>query len=139
MNLVDLLSEKHLVLRKTVTDRMDEPMNKTESHILAVLENQPMLSISEISRMITISRQGTHKSIQGLLARAYVEIVDVQGRVRDKHLVITPKGRECNQRMLVIKEELEQEITARLAIQGGPDQEAASGGLAIADDFWAAP
>lgn len=37
MNLIDLLSEKHLALRKIVTDKDPDQINKTESHILAVL------------------------------------------------------------------------------------------------------
>jgi DNA-binding MarR family transcriptional regulator len=114
MNLIDLLSEKHLVLRKLVTDQDPEQINKTESHILAVLEAHQMLSISEISRIINISRQGTHKSIQGLLSRHYVEAVEVEGNQRDKNITLTQKGIECNQRMMVAKLELEQKIANKL-------------------------
>jgi DNA-binding MarR family transcriptional regulator len=114
MNLIDLLSEKHLVLRKLVTDQDPEQINKTESHILAVLEAHQMLSISEISRIINISRQGTHKSIQGLLSRHYVEAVEVDGNQRDKNITLTQKGIECNQRMMVAKLELEQKIANKL-------------------------
>jgi DNA-binding MarR family transcriptional regulator len=114
MNLIDLLSEKHLVLRKLVTDQDPEQINKTESHILAVLEAHQMLSISEISRIINISRQGTHKSIQGLLSRHYVETVEVEGNQRDKNITLTQKGIECNQRMMVTKLELEQKIANKL-------------------------
>jgi DNA-binding MarR family transcriptional regulator len=114
MNLIDLLSEKHLVLRKIVTDQDPDQINKTESHILAVLEAHQMLSISEISRIINISRQGTHKSIQGLLSRNYVEAVEVEGNQRDKNIILTQKGIECNQRMMVTKIELEQRIANKL-------------------------
>ncbi|KTD85623.1 MarR family winged helix-turn-helix transcriptional regulator [Paenibacillus etheri] len=114
MNLIDLLSEKHLVLRKIVTDQDPDQINKTESHILAVLEAHQMLSISEISRIINISRQGTHKSIQGLLSRNYVEAVEVEGNQRDKNIILTQKGIECNQRMMITKIELEQRIANKL-------------------------
>lgn len=114
MNLIDLLSEKHLVLRKIVTDQDPDQINKTESHILAVLEAHQMLSISEISRIINISRQGTHKSIQGLLSRNYVEAVEVEGNQRDKNIILTQKGFACNQRMMVTKIELEQKISNKL-------------------------
>ncbi|WP_339316133.1 helix-turn-helix domain-containing protein [Paenibacillus sp. FSL R10-2734] len=114
MNLIDLLSEKHLVLRKIVTDQDPDQINKTESHILAVLEAHQMLSISEISRIINISRQGTHKSIQGLLSRDYVEAVEVEGNQRDKNIILTQKGIECNQRMMITKIELEQRIADKL-------------------------
>ncbi|WP_313636799.1 helix-turn-helix domain-containing protein [Paenibacillus sp.] len=114
MNLIDLLSEKHLVLRKIVTDQDPDQINKTESHILAVLETHQMLSISEISRVINISRQGTHKSIQGLLSRNYVEAVEVEGNQRDKNIILTQKGIECNQRMMITKIELEQRIANKI-------------------------
>ncbi|MEK5253764.1 helix-turn-helix domain-containing protein [Paenibacillus sp. FSL F4-0125] len=116
MNLIDLLSEKHLVLRKIVTDQDPDQINKTESHILAVLEAHQMLSISEISRIINISRQGTHKSIQGLLSRNYVEAVEVEGNQRDKNITLTQKGIACNQRMMVTKIELEQKISNKLGV-----------------------
>lgn len=114
MNLIDLLSEKHLALRKIVNDKDPDQINKTESHILAVLETHQRLTISEISRIIHISRQGTHKSIQGLLARGYVQTTEVEGNLRDKYIVLTTKGIECNQRMLVTKMELEQKIASKL-------------------------
>ncbi|ASA20805.1 MarR family winged helix-turn-helix transcriptional regulator [Paenibacillus donghaensis] len=114
MNLIDLLSEKHLALRKRVTELYPDSINKTESHILAVLEARQMLSISEISRIINISRQGTHKSIQGLLSQGYVEAVDVAGNNRDKHIVLSSKGLECNKKMLILKKQLEQQIIDKL-------------------------
>ena len=114
MNLIDLLSEKHLALRKLVNDKDPDKINKTESHILAVLEAHQMLSISEISRIINISRQGTHKSIQGLLSRGYVKAVEVKGNLRDKNIVLTPLGTECNNRMLITKVNLEQQIANKL-------------------------
>ncbi|GGG10885.1 hypothetical protein GCM10010912_64130 [Paenibacillus albidus] len=118
LNLIDLLSEKHLFLRQKVTELSPGQINKTESHILAVLEAHKMLSISEISRIINISRQGTHKSIQGLLSRGYIEGVDVANNQRDKHLVLTPKGIECNRKMLIVKRQLEQQIADKL----GPER-----------------
>ncbi|MRN52920.1 MarR family winged helix-turn-helix transcriptional regulator [Paenibacillus monticola] len=114
MNLIDLLSEKHLALRKRVTQMDPDNINKTESHILAVLKIHTMLSISEISRIIGISRQGTHKSIQGLLSHGYVETAEVAGNQRDKHIVLSPNGVECNRKILVIKKQLEQQIISKL-------------------------
>ncbi|MBT2293338.1 winged helix-turn-helix transcriptional regulator [Paenibacillus albidus] len=118
LNLIDLLSEKHLFLRQKVTELSPGQINKTESHIMAVLEAHKMLSISEISRIINISRQGTHKSIQGLLSRGYIEGVDVANNQRDKHLVLTPKGIESNRKMLIVKRQLEQQIADKL----GPER-----------------
>lgn len=73
LNLVDMISEKHKVLRDKVNEMSGEPLNKTETHILAMLEQHGVLSISEISRLISISRQGTQKTINNLLAEGYVD------------------------------------------------------------------
>lgn len=95
LNLVDLISEKHKVLRDRVNMASGEKLNKTETHILAMLELHVMLSISEISRLISISRQGTQKTINNLLAGGYVDTAIVEGNSRDKHIVLTPRGLRC--------------------------------------------
>lgn len=114
MNLIDLLSEKHLTLRKKVIDSISDDLNKTETHILAILEFHQRLSISEISRILNLTRQGTHKSIQGLLSSGYVQGVDVENNYRDKHIALTSKGLEANKNMMVIKKQFEQQIINKL-------------------------
>lgn len=118
LNLIDLVSEKHKVLREKVTELSGDPLNHTETHILAKLELHGRLSISEISRQISISRQGAQKSINVLLDEGYVETVQVEGNSRDKYIVLTPKGIEVCRRMLGIKQTIEQEIATRI----GADQ-----------------
>jgi DNA-binding MarR family transcriptional regulator len=118
LNLVDLISEKHKVLRDRVNMASGEKLNKTETHILAMLELHVMLSISEISRLISISRQGTQKTINNLLAGGYVDTAIVEGNSRDKHIVLTPRGAEVCRSMLEIKQDIESEIAARI----GKDQ-----------------
>jgi DNA-binding MarR family transcriptional regulator len=118
LNLIDLLSEKHKVLRDKVNLTSGEPLNKTETHILAMLELHGMLSISEISRLISISRQGTQKTINTLLAEGYVGTAVVEGNNRDKHIVLSPKGIDVCRSMLEIKLGIEAEIAAKI----GKDQ-----------------
>ncbi|MNW58626.1 hypothetical protein D3C74_365040 [compost metagenome] len=114
LNLIDLISEKHLGLRKIVSDLDDNQLNKTETHILSILEAHNYLSISQISRRIHLSRQGTHKSVQSLLLRELIATVNIKDNQRDRYLKITPKGLECNQQLLEIKMELEQRIQKKL-------------------------
>ncbi|WP_310830146.1 MarR family winged helix-turn-helix transcriptional regulator [Paenibacillus pedocola] len=114
LNLIDLVSEKHKVLREQVTRLSGDPLNHTETHILAKLELHGRLSISEISRQISISRQGAQKSINVLLDEGYVKTVQVEGNSRDKYIVLTSKGIEMCRRMLEIKQGIEQEIAARI-------------------------
>lgn len=117
LNLIDLVSEKHKVLREQVTGRSGDPLNHTETHILAKLELHGRLSISEISRQISISRQGAQKSINVLLDEGYVETVQVEGNSRDKYIVLTSKGIDVCRRMLEIKQGIEQEIAARIGTE----------------------
>lgn len=114
LNLVDLISEKHKILRDKVNQVSGEPLNKTETHILAMLELHNMLSISEISRLINISRQGTQKTINNLLAEGYVGTSAKEGNSRDKLIVLTAKGADACRSMLEIKQNIEAEITARI-------------------------
>ncbi|GGH16338.1 MarR family winged helix-turn-helix transcriptional regulator [Paenibacillus segetis] len=114
LNLIDLLSEKHTFLRKKIAELSDNEINKTENHILAMLEVYEKLSIAELSRIIGISRQGTHKYVQGLLAREYVQVLDVEGNLRDKHIVLTSKGVECCERLLIVKQQLIQQIEDKI-------------------------
>lgn len=114
LNLVDLISEKHKALRDKVNEISGEPLNKTETHILAMLELHGMLSISEISRLISISRQGTQKTINNLLAEGYVGTAAKEGNSRDKPIVLTAKGTAACRSMLEIKQNIEAQITARI-------------------------
>ncbi|MNW31254.1 MarR family protein [compost metagenome] len=114
LNLIDLISEKHLALRKAVGELDGNRLNKTETHILSILERQEPMSISEIGRRIHISRQGTHKSIQGLLAQNMITTTDTKENQRDRNVTITQKGRDYNRQLLEMKLELEQQIVLRL-------------------------
>lgn len=114
LNLIDLISEKHKALRDKVNEASGEPLNKTETHILAMLELHGLLSISEISRLIGISRQGTQKTINNLLAEGYVDTAIVEGNSRDKHIVLTPRGIQVCRSMLEIKRNIEAEIAAKI-------------------------
>lgn len=116
LNLIDLISEKHKILRETVTGLSDHSLNHTETHILAKLELHGILSISEISRIINISRQGAQKCMNGLLEEGYVEIVQVQGNSRDKNLTLTPKGLAVCQSLLEIKNQMEQRIAEKIGL-----------------------
>jgi DNA-binding MarR family transcriptional regulator len=118
LNLVDLISEKHLALRKKVTDMSHDEMNRTEAHILVMLEEYGRLSVSELSKIIQISRQGTHKCVQRLIKEGYLELADAEGNLRDKPITLTEKGHLCCKQMLEIKTHIEQEIMKKI----GPEQ-----------------
>ena len=80
LNIIDLISEKHAKLRKIVSktwiDMGKEGFTDTESYILSLIEKNE-LTVAQISRIIGISRQGTHKCVKGLIEKgSKVEILD---------------------------------------------------------------
>ena len=113
MNLVDLISEMHKVLRAKVNDRWNEnnieKINQTESHILGILGREST-TVAQLSREINISRQATHKCVQKLIVRGYLEIENMKGSNKEKLVVLTEKGKICNDEMLHIKFSIEEEI-----------------------------
>ncbi|OWA37574.1 hypothetical protein B9G55_05850 [Saccharibacillus sp. O16] len=116
-NLIDLMSEKHLSLRRSVADLDGEVLNRTETHILAIVEQQGRLSISDIGRAVSLSRQGTHKSVLGLIERGYLTEIEDPGNRRDRRVFLTDQGKKACEDQLAIKEELERRITEKIGAE----------------------
>ncbi|MEJ8305247.1 MarR family winged helix-turn-helix transcriptional regulator [Saccharibacillus sacchari] len=112
--LIDLMSDKHLFLRKKVAELDGEGLNRTETHILAVVEKAVKVSISEIGRAVNLTRQGTHKSVLGLIERGYLEESQDSDNRRDRYVRLTSKGGQTCNRQLAVKRELELEIAEKL-------------------------
>ncbi|WP_051507177.1 MarR family winged helix-turn-helix transcriptional regulator [Saccharibacillus sacchari] len=112
--LIDLMSDKHLFLRKKVAELDGEELNRTETHILAVVETAVKVSISEIGRAVNLTRQGTHKSVLGLIERGYLEESQDTANRRDRYVRLTSKGQQACDRQLAVKRELELEIAQKL-------------------------
>lgn len=113
LNIVDLVSEKHLKLRKKVRELWNEnggeDVNQTESHILAMLEIKGM-TIAETARKINMSRQATHKCSQNLILRGYIAVTEIDGNQRDKLIELTQKGKNYCSNMLILKGDIEKQI-----------------------------
>lgn len=114
LSLIDLVSEKHQVLRKKLHDLNGTSVNQTEAHVLSVLNRHGGQSISELSRFLNISRQGAHKCVQGLLSGELVEVAPSDGNLRDKPVVLTDKGRACCESLEETKLRLERRIAERI-------------------------
>jgi DNA-binding MarR family transcriptional regulator len=52
-------------------------------------------SISEIARELRITRQAAQMSVQRLLKLGVVELRNAPGNSRDKHVVLTPRGKQA--------------------------------------------
>ncbi len=114
LGLIDLISEKHMELRKKLHEASGQPVNKSEAHILAVLEANGVLSISQIGRLIGMTRQGVHKYMLGLQTAGLVAPATADGNARDRRVELTPQGRETVRLLEETKQRLEEEITRRL-------------------------
>ncbi len=114
LGLIDLISEKHIELRKKLHETSGQPLNKSEAHILAVLADNGVLSISQIGRLIGMTRQGVHKYMLGLQTTGLVTAAAAEGNARDRRVELTPQGYESVQLMEETKRRLEDEITERL-------------------------
>ena len=113
LNIIDLISEKHAKLRRMVietwVERGEERVSDTESYMIALIEKNE-LTVSQIGRIIGISRQGAHKCAKGLIERGYIIIENQDVNSRDKILSLTEKGLRFCKETLILKEEFETNI-----------------------------
>ena len=117
LNLIDLISERHVQLRdiceKTWNQNSDIPISTSEWYIMArIYKKQP--TISRVARLVTISRQATHKFIKRLESKGLVEIKNVENNKKDKCLQLTKLGEECYEKNAALKAVLEKKIAERI-------------------------
>ncbi|MBC2607475.1 MarR family winged helix-turn-helix transcriptional regulator [Pelagicoccus albus] len=115
--LIDLISETHAKMRRIAEDRWvqegNEEVSHSEMHLLAKSRYQN-LSIAEASRILGISRQAAHKTSLKLRERGYLDLKNPAGNRRDKHIVLTAKGRGFCKRYDRIKRAVEDCIRQRI-------------------------
>ena len=119
LNIIDLISEKHITLRNEVEKRWalseEEEISHTEAFLLARL-SVDRISLAEVARQAHISRQAMYKCAKKLEERGYLNfVVDEEG---NKYTQLTDKGRIYCEKSKALKEEIELEITARLGEEG---------------------
>ena len=90
-----------------------EKINQTESHILGIIEMDSR-TVAEVAKEMNISRQAAHKCAQGMISRGYITSENREGSNKEKLLVLTEKGRQCNAEMLKIKVDIEKQVSEEL-------------------------
>ncbi|RDW16101.1 MarR family transcriptional regulator [Oceanobacillus arenosus] len=120
LDLIDVLSERHLQLRRITekrwNDSMDIYLSNSEWFIIArVYKKQP--TIAYVSKHVDISRQATHKSIKSLEAKGLVEIHNVENNKKDKWIQLTALGEECYERNEALKANIEQKIADKIGLE----------------------
>lgn len=117
LDLIDLVSEKHKKLRKEVMKLWEKEHNlyisDSEAHMLGTINIKEM-TVAEIARKMNISRQGAHKCAKKLIDNEYITMEPVEGNNRDKLLVLTKKGKEYCDEMLIFKQKVEEEVIRNL-------------------------
>lgn len=111
LNIIDLVSEKHIVLRREVEDRWlkenNEEISHTEAMLLAKI-NMGKISIAEVARQANISRQAMFKCAKKLESRGYLKFRKTENN--SKYTELTEIGREYCKRNNELKLSIEKEI-----------------------------
>lgn len=113
LDLFDLLSERHLLLRgiteKMWNDNSNIHISNSEWFIMArIYQKQP--TIAEVSKNVDISRQATHKFIKKLESKGLVEVMNVKHNNKEKCIKLTSFGEECYEKNEALKSFLEKKI-----------------------------
>lgn len=111
LNIIDLISEKHIILRREVEERWalsdEEEISHTEGFLLAKISMQ-RISLAEVARQANISRQAVYKCAKKLEDKGYlVFVVDIDN---NKYTELTAKGQEYCKKSKQLKEHIEKEI-----------------------------
>lgn len=111
LNIIDLLNEKHIVLRREVEDRWlkenNEEISHTEAMLLAKI-NMGKISIAEVARQANVSRQAMFKCAKKLESRGYLKFKKTENN--SKYTELTEVGKEYCKRNNELKLSIEKEI-----------------------------
>ena len=111
LNIIDLISEKHIILRRGVEERWaeleEEDISHTEALLLAKI-NMGKISIAEVARQANISRQAMFKCAKKLEVRGYLKFVVNESN--NKYTELTDKGKDYCKKSTELKEQMEREI-----------------------------
>lgn len=117
LDLIDLLSERHVQLRsiteKLWNDISNISISNSEWFIMArIYKNKP--TISYVTKHVDISRQAVHKFIKKLESKGLVKIYSLENDKKNKCIVLTQLGEECYEKNTALKESIEKKITENL-------------------------
>lgn len=119
LDLIDLISERHLLLRKISekawNDKSDLYISNSEWYIMArIYKKEP--TISYVTKNVDISRQAIHKFIMNLSTKGLVEVNNVESNKKEKCIRLTPLGEECYEKNEELKAKLEKEIAEKIGV-----------------------
>lgn len=107
LNIMDLISEKHIILRREVEDRWkatgEEEISHTEALLLAKI-SMGRIALAEVARQANISRQAMYKCAKKLEDRGYLKFVADENN--NKYTELTEKGIEYCEKSIALKEKI---------------------------------
>lgn len=114
LDLIDLISERHLYLRACIEKRWNEVyaihISLTEWHILTRLTSGYTTAAS-MTKSINLTRQAIHKVLKNMEQKSLIEIYDAENNKKEKCIRLTPFGEQCFRQYTEIKIQLESEIS----------------------------
>ena len=115
LNIIDLISEKHITLRREVEERWsksgEEDITHTEAMLLAKI-NMGKISLAEVARQANVSRQAMHKCAKKLEEKGYLEFIASESN--QTYTSLTEKGSLYCKKSNDLKKKIEQEIAENL-------------------------
>lgn len=118
MGLIDLIFMRHSQLRKLSEKKWSKqshvPVTNAEWLIIDCIYKQPFLTISQVSKMMDITRQAAHKFIKNLRKKGLVKVEPSQRNNREKCLKLTEQGEAYYKQYVTQKTALEEKIAQAL-------------------------
>ncbi|MFJ8459004.1 MarR family transcriptional regulator [Lysinibacillus xylanilyticus] len=97
-DVIDLLSERHELLRRLVEEKWNKHHNiyisNSEWRILGRVYKKELM-ISEVAKDVDFSRQATHKFIKSLEVKGLVKVTNVEHSKKHKAIQMTEMGQDC--------------------------------------------
>lgn len=115
LNIIDLISEKHITLRREVEERWSKSGEEDITHIEAMLLakiNMGKISLAEVARQANVSRQAMHKCAKKLEEKGYLEFIASESN--QTYTSLTEKGVLYCKKSNELKDIIEEEITQKL-------------------------
>lgn len=120
LDLIDLLSERHSLVRKisetSWNNQSEIHISNSEWYIMArIYKRKP--NISYITKNVEISRQAIHKFINKLSEKGLVQVENVENNKKEKCIQLTALGEECYEKNEALKGQLENKIAEQIGAE----------------------
>lgn len=112
-DVIDLLSERHELLRRLAEEKWNEQndiyISNSEWYILGIIYKK-QLTISDVAKNVKFSRQATHKLIKSLEVKGLVTVMSVEHSKKHKAIRMTEFGEDCFEKNQLCKAEIEKQL-----------------------------